>query len=195
LNANNIVWIGDTFLSIPPLYQSFYWSSGWGNSTLYEYAMYTDPEADLDGDGLANRLELLNFTNPFVPSGNGVQVATTGGTAGTTLRVSYTISTDGGLAYAAPFATAATPSPVAVGITLPFSLQDPLVMATLGPQQAWFGNVTGTLNSFGATEVTLQIPVIPGLAGIQIYAAIATFDPTRPSPIKTRSPAYPITVF
>jgi hypothetical protein len=41
----------------------------------------------------------------------------------------------------------------------------------------------------------LQIPVIPGLSGVQIYSAIATFDPARLSPLKTLSPAYPITVF
>jgi hypothetical protein len=189
------VWIGDTPRHFPQVSTFYwYWASFWGHATLHEYAMYTDPYGDLDQDGLANGLELANFTNPFVPSGSGIQMVATGGNPGTQLSVSYTVAGDAGLPYVAPFAIATTPTPVAAGITVPFSLQDPLLALTLGPPQAWFGNTLGLLDSQGSTVVTLQIPNVPALSGFQFHAGIVTADPVGASLLKTVSPAYPITI-
>lgn len=194
LGTNNIVWTGDTFLQTQN-WTSFFWTSFLGNPTLHEYAMYTDPDGDLDGDGVSNLVELRNGTNPFVPAAASVQMSFAGGAPGTTLAVFYGIPSDAGLPYLAPFAAAAAPTPVAPGIAIPFSPADPLAALTaLGPPAGWFSGTSGVLDAQGRALATLHIPPVPALSGLQIYSAILTADPSGPSPLKTVSPAYPIVI-
>lgn len=71
---------------------------------------------------------------------------------------------------------------------------DPLLSLTLGSPQPWFGNTLGLLDGQGSTVVTLQIPNLPVLSGLQFYAGIATADPAGAALLKTVSPAYSITI-
>lgn len=192
--TNAIVWTGDAFRT-STAWQSFFWTSFLGNPTLHEYAMYTDPDGDLDGDGVSNLVELKNGTNPFVPSAASVHMSVAGGAPGTAMVVSYTIPRDAGLPYLAPFASAVSPATVAPGISIPFSPADPLVALTaLGPPAGWFAGTSGLLDAQGRTQATLDIPPVPALSGLQIYSGILTADPSRPPPLKTVSPAYPIVI-
>ena len=194
LTANGIIWTGDSF-RLSFVCSSFFWTSFIGNPTLHEYALWTDPYGDLDGDGIVNRVELRGGTNPFVPAAASVSMSTAGGAPGTTLAVSYRIPSDAGLPYLAPFALTFNPTQVANGIVIPFRPTDPFVALTaLGPTAAWFSGTFGLLDAQGRALVSLDIPPLPALSGLQIYTGIFTADPSQPSPLKTVSPAYPFVI-
>jgi hypothetical protein len=170
-----------------------YWSSYWGHATLFEYAHYTDPYSDLDGDGVPNNVELANFANPFVPYGysTAASASASGGAPGTTLTVQYSVVNDSDLAYAAPFCLAA-PQTLALGggHFLPISLTDPLVLHCLTPGAPGVTGTLGVLSPQGTATATINIPPIPTLSGMKLMSCIVTLDPNLPGPLKTVSPAF-----
>jgi hypothetical protein len=175
---------------------SWYWSTYWGNASLFEYVHYTDPNGDLDGDGISNRVELANFANPLLPFGySPVATATSsGGVPGTTFTVNYSVPGDQGLAYAAPFSLMPAVLNVGGGLFLPIPLTDPLVQLSLQPGASGLTGTLGVLDGQGAATATLQIPPDPWLSGYALFSCIVTRDPNLPLPLKTVSPPFQFTI-
>ncbi|MAG58932.1 MAG: hypothetical protein CMJ83_21810 [Planctomycetes bacterium] len=147
-----------------------------GHPTLHTYAMYTDPTGDLDGDGTPNRTELINGTNPFVASGPalGLTITYPSPTTGGWLTMDYTLPSEAGMPYFAPFAFTATRN-VAAGTWVPIDLSvDPFVPYALTPP-AWLLGTLGTVDGAGDLQVRLLVPPsVP--AGTTIFSALATAD-------------------
>jgi hypothetical protein len=174
-----------------------YWSSYWGHATLFEYAHYTDPYSDLDGDGVPNNVELANFSNPFVPFGySTAPIATaSGGAPGTPFTVQYSIPNDKGLSYAAPFCLAA-PQTLALGggHFLPIPITDPLVLHCLTPGAPGVTGTLGVTSAQGTATATIDIPPLPMLSGLKFTSCIATRDPNLPLILKTISRPFTFTI-
>ena len=191
------VVLGEAIRIYVPYPPSYYWSSYWGNASLFEYVHYTDPYGDLDGDGVANHVELANFSNPLLPFGfSPAPSATfTGGAPGAMLSVTYEVPTDSGLAYWAPFALA-QPAPYALGgghfLPVPFS--DPLLQLSLQVNVSGITGTQGTLDPQAQTTATLQIPPMPALSGFSLTSFIATHDPNLPLLLKTVSRPFTFTI-
>jgi hypothetical protein len=188
--------IGQTCLHTPGFPTTWYWSTYWGNASLFEYVHYTDPDGDLDGDGVSNRVELANFSNPLLPYGFSPAATATssGGAPGTTFTVNYSVPGDQGLAYAAPFALAPAVASVGGGLFLPVPLTDPLVQLSLNPVATGLTGTLGVLDSQGAATATLQIPPEPWLSGYALFSCIVTRDPNLPLFLKTVSPPFQFTI-
>jgi hypothetical protein len=174
-----------------------YWSSYWGNATLFEYAHYTDPYSDLDGDGVPNNVELANFANPLLANGfsSAATATSSGGAPGTPFTVQYSIPDDKGLAYAAPFCLAAPQTlPLGGGHFLPIPLTDPLVLHCLTPGAPSVTGTLGVTSAQGTATATIDIPAIPMLSGLKFTSCIATRDPNLPLILKTISRPFTFTI-
>jgi hypothetical protein len=164
-----------------------------GNHSLYEFASYTDPYGDLDGDGVPNATEFANFSNPFLPFGfSGAATAVAGTPAlGAAFAVTYSVPTDAGLPYVAPFALLGPMTqPLGGGWFLPVSLADPMVQLSLQPGVPGLVGTMGTLDSQGRAVAVVFIPPLPQLSGISFSSCILTRDPTWPLLFKTVSPPF-----
>jgi hypothetical protein len=185
--------IGECVRLNPTDPSSYSWSSFWGNATLFEYAHYTDPYGDLDGDGVPNNVELANFANPLLANGfsSAVTATSSGGAPGTPLTVLYSIPDDKGLPYAAPFCLS-SPSTLALGggHFLPIPITDPLVLHCLTPGASGVTGTIGVISPQGTATATINIPPIPTLSGMKFTSCIATRAPNLPGPFKTVSRAF-----
>jgi hypothetical protein len=188
-----IIDIGELLRANVYINSSWYWSSFWGNATLFEYAHYTDPYSDLDGDGVPNNVELANFANPLLANGfsSAATATSSGGAPGTPFTVQYSIPDDKGLAYAAPFCLAA-PQTLALGggHFLPIPLTDPLVLHCLTPGAPGVTGTLGVTSAQGTATATIDIPPLPMLSGLKFTSCIATRDPNLPLMLKTVSRAF-----
>jgi hypothetical protein len=188
-----IIDIGELLRANVYINSSWYWSSFWGNATLFEYAHYTDPYSDLDGDGVPNNVELANFANPLLANGfsSAATATSSGGAPGTPFTVQYSIPNDKGLAYAAPFCLAA-PQTLALGggHFLPIPLTDPLVLHCLTPGAPGVTGTLGVTSAQGTATATIDIPPLPMLSGLKFTSCIVTRDPNLPLMLKTVSRAF-----
>jgi hypothetical protein len=188
---------GESPMLVPWFNLSYFMASYWGNASLFEFVHYTDPFGDLDEDGVANHVELANFSNPLLPFGfsPAPSATATGGAPGTTLTVTYRVPTDQGLSYWAPFGLApAANHTLGGGYFLPLSPADPLVQLSLSPNVPGITGTQGTIDAQEQATATLSIPPVPALSGLTLTTFIATRDPNLPLLLKTVSRPFSFTL-
>lgn len=170
------------------------WSSYWGQPTLHEYCLYTDPLGDLDLDGIPNQAELRNRTNPCVPNVQAMTIVPASAAPGAWITVDYTVPGDAGLPYFAPFAFSNVPTAVGSGYTIPFSLGDGLMLESLAPHWPWIQNGLGVLDASGHVQSRIQVPALPWLSGFAFGSVLLDWDPAGATLFKNVSPWIPLTV-
>ena len=62
------------------------------------------------------------------------------------------------------------------------------------PHPIVFQNFIGTLDSAGNATGILNVPVLPGLTGFEVYFAAVTFDSAWPSQVKGISSGFSLIV-
>lgn len=174
--------------------QTWFASTCWGQTTLYEFALYTDPLGDLDSDGLPNQQELLNFTNPCNALSPAAQVLASVPPPGGLCTIGYTVLGNAGFPYFAPFSLSNAPTTLWPGVVLPFPLGDPLVQESLAPSFPWINGTIGMLDIGGQSVTSLQIPALPVLSGLTFYTSILTVNPLLPAVPNTISTAFPLLI-
>jgi hypothetical protein len=173
---------------------TLFWTSFWGQATLHEYCLYTDPLGDLDQDGVPNQAELRNRTNPCVHSSQSLTVSVASAPPGSWISVDYTVPGDAGLPFFGPFAFSASATALGGGYTVPFPITDALVLESLAPHWPWIQNTLGVLDSAGHVQTRIQIPPLPALSGLQFYGSLLTRDPAAGTLLKTISGSVAITI-
>lgn len=151
----------------------------WGNyNTAYNWCLVIDPWGDLDGDGVLNRNEIMEGTNPCDPasastalsiSGLGIgQTATFALSAPGQAQAGYLSALDG------PASLLRLPDHRGFGPS-PFLA---LPQWWLSAGNAFVSGAAGSLDGSGMASASVQVPNDPALAGAWIRFGFATFDPT-----------------
>lgn len=153
--------------------------------TIYNYANIIDPWGDLDGDGEMNRNELLARTNPCDAASNSAQLAATGLFAGQTALLALSALGDAGLPYATILSLTPGVFDIHDGRALPLNPSDPLALWSIAAGNGAVSGVLGTLDAQGAAAVTIAIPNMPALAGLNVHIGFFTLSALASQGIKT----------
>ncbi len=157
---------------------SWYWTNTSTKWTAYTWCLTVDPWGDLDGDGVMNRNEIMEGTNPCDPLSHGSQVVITGFALGQTGTITLSAPGQPGAPYATWIDIA--PSVLRLGDHRG-AAPDPLGII---PQWWWapanplVSGACGVLDGSGSASISVQIPNDPALNGLPLSFGSATGDVT-----------------
>lgn len=159
--------------------------SAWGGDTAaFHLARVLQPNADFDGDGYLNNIEITNGTNPFNARSTPAQpqlIQSGIPNLGATVHLGIRLRAEANRGYMIGISAGNGPTVLPDARLLPLSV--PLELLTIG-----------LLDGGGDARLSLTIPGNPGLSNQTFYFAYVTLDPASPLGIRTISNDLPITI-